>query len=97
MVDFQKAFDTVDHQILLQKLYHYGVRGKCNKWFQSYLQDREQYVSVSGIKSKSRTVKHGVLQGSVLDRFLFLIYINDLPNALIFSDPFIFADDTALI
>ena len=97
LIDFKKAFDTVDHLILLKKLDHYGIRGTPNNWFRSYLSDRKQYVSVSGTNSSFKSINHGVPQGSVLGPLLFLIYINDLPNALVYSDAFIFADDTALL
>ena len=65
-VDFQKAFDTVNHKILLDKLDHYGIRGSINKWFKSYLTDRKQYVSIIGLNSNISTIKHGVPQGSGL-------------------------------
>ena len=95
LIDFKKAFDTVDHLILLKKLDHYGIRGTPNNWFRSYLCDRKQYVS--GTNSSFKSINHGEPQGSVLRPLLFLIYINDLPNALVYSDAFIFADDTALL
>ena len=59
-VDFQKAFDTVNHKILLGKLEHYGIRGVANKWFASYLANRQQYVSIGGIKSEIKPIMHGV-------------------------------------
>ena len=59
-VDFQKAFDTVNHKILLRKLDHYGVRGLANQWFTSYLTNRQQCVSISGSKSQYRQIQHGV-------------------------------------
>ncbi len=96
-VDFQKAFDTVDHEILLQKLEHYGVRGLSNNWFRSYLSNRQQYVSVNGFHSNIHIIKYGVPQGSVLGPLLFLIYINDLRNAIYHSIVHHFADDTNLL
>ena len=93
----QKAFDTVDHEILLRKLNHYGIRGISNSWFKSYLSHRTQYVSVSGFKSTIKLIKHGVPQGSVLGPLLFLIYINDLHNAIKYRMVHHFADDTNLL
>ena len=96
-IDLQKAFDTVDHNILLSKLNNYGIRGTANEWFRSYLTNRKQFVSISGSKSYIAPVKYGVPQGSVLGPLLFLIYINDLHNAIIHSKTCHFADDTAIL
>jgi hypothetical protein len=95
-VDLTKAFDTVDHSILLSKLSHYGVRGITNCWFKSYLASRSQFVSISNCKSELKTILHGVPQGSVLGPLLFLLYINDLHEAIKFSEVNLFADDTTL-
>ena len=96
-IDFQKAFDTVNHEILLSKLCHYGIRGVPNQWFSSYLTNRKQFVSINGQSSKLKAVKHGVPQGSVLGPLLFLIYINDLHTSIKFSTTRHFADDTNLL
>ena len=74
-IDLQKAFDTVDINILLRKLELYGIRGKCNNWFRSYLTGRRQYVSLNGKTSDLKEIFHGVPQGSVLGPLLFIIYI----------------------
>ena len=91
-LDIRKAFDSVNHAILLNKLEHYGIRGVCHKLFSGYLENRKQYVCVNNVKSSLQRIKSGVPQGSVLGPILFLFYINDLPNALS-SPPRLFADD----
>ena len=96
-VDLQKAFDTVDHQILLAKLNHYGIRGVSNDWFKSYLSNRNQYVSINGYESGLAAINCGVPQGSVLGPLLFLLYINDLNQAIKFCKVHHFADDTNLL
>ena len=93
-LDFQKAFDTVDHGILLDKLYCYGIRGTAHKWFVSYLSSRQQSVMYNGHESELKVVRCGVPQGSILGPLLFLLYINDLTNVSIFFMPILFADDT---
>ena len=92
-IDLKKAFDTVDFEILLAKLKHYGVRGTENEWFRSYLSNRTQYVIINGVKSSSQVVKCGVPQGSVTGPLLFLIFINDICRATeLFT--LLYADDT---
>ena len=95
-LDFSKAFDTINHSILLTKLHHYFIRGPVFTWFQSYLSDRQQFVTYNGVQSSMKVVKCGVPQGSILGPILLLLYINDLSTICRNTLPFLFADDTNL-
>ena len=93
-IDLNKAFDTIDHEIILRKLSYFGADQATIKWFQSYLSDRTQRCNVNGSLSTTSTVTCGALQGNILGPLPFLMYTNDLPNCLRDAAPRMFADDT---
>ena len=96
-IDLQKAFDTVNHQILCDKLAYYGFRGKSLNLIKSFLKNRKQFVSINGFESSKLNITCGVPQGSTLGPLLLLIYLNDLRFCLNKSSSNHFADDTCLI
>ena len=95
-LDLSKAFDTVNHSILLAKLQHYGICGLPNEWFRSYLTNRQQFISVNNSDSDPLQITCGVPQGSVLGSVLLLIYINDFTNCSSVFDFHLIADDSNL-
>ena len=95
-IDLKKAFDTVDHDILCQKLNYCGIQQRELLWFQPYLSNRQQFCRVNGIDSEINSIDIGIPQGSCLGPLLFIIYINDLSQALLDSNVSMYADDTSL-
>ena len=95
LLDLQKAFDTLDHGVLLGKMKYFGFRASVIKWFESYLSNRKFLVCID-VFSEAGTLKYGVPQGSILGPLLFLLYVNDLPQSLSDAGSYLYADDTCI-
>ena len=95
-IDFLKAFDTLDHVIVIKKLDHYGVKGRNLLWFKIYLNNCREFITYDNSSTSFANISCGVPQGSLLGPLLFFLYINDLPNASPVLDFVMYADDTNL-
>jgi len=95
-IDFRKAFDTVNHSVLLEKLKAIGISGDLLSWIDDYMSAHKQFVQISGYQCESKTITYGVSQGSISGPKLFSIFVNDLPEAITSGDLFMFADDTTI-
>ena len=96
LVDLQKAFDKLDHTVLLRKMDYIGFKESVIKWFQSYLSNITVFVTLENIFSDGRLINCGFPQGSILGPLLFLIYTNDLPQTLNETGSYLYADDTCI-
>lgn len=96
-IDFTKAFDCINHELLLKKLLHYGIRGVAFDLIKSYLNSRQQYVEINNIRSQIQSIHTGIPQGSILGPLLFNIYINDVVNIDSSTKYIIYADDTTML
>lgn len=96
-IDFSRAFETINHSILLERLYSMGIRGPLHVWFKGFLHNRQQTVKINGTFSERLSLLHGVPQGSVLGPLLFILYVNELSQIPLEGTLFQFADDTALV
>ena len=97
LINLQKAFDTLDHKIVLDKMKCIGFSDKTLKWFHSYLTNGVIFVSLGTVFWEAETINCGVLQGSMLGPLLFLLYINDVPQALSNTHTYLYADDTNIL
>jgi len=95
-VDFTKAFDTVSHNILLQKLNDLEIRGDVWSWLKNYLTERRQVVRINGCDSDTHIITHGVPQGSILGPTLFSLFTNDLPKSLRSPETYLYAVETTI-
>ena len=95
-MDLSKAFDTVDHMILIKTLDHYSVKGRNLLWFKSFLNNRRQFIKQNNSNTSFANISCGIPQGSILGPLLFLLYINDLPNVSPVLDPIMYAEHTNL-
>ena len=96
LVHLQKAFDTLDHGGLLEKMKYFGFRACLIKWFESYLSNRKFLVSIDNVFSETGTLKYGVPQGSILGAIFFLLYVNDLPQSSSDATSYLYANDTCI-
>ena len=96
-LDLSKAFDTLDHTILLEKLKYHGIDGVALAWFRNYLTNRSQFVQINDIESARLAISTGVPQGSILGPLLFILYVNDICTVSEQFYPILYADDTTLI
>ena len=96
LVNLQKAFDTLDHGVLLEKMKYFGFRASVIKWFESYLSNRKFLVSIDNAFSEAGTLKYGVPQGSILRAIFFLLYVNDLPQSSSDATSYLYANDTCI-
>ena len=96
LIDLRKAFDTINHSILIKKLPHFGFQDNATKWIENYLCNRKQLTTANNIKSSLLSVTYGVPQGSILGSSLFLLYINDIGKAIKHCNYLLYADDIVL-
>ena len=96
LIDFHKVFDTVNHNILHQKMTSCGLKGTLLEWLKSYLTNRSQYmyVELNGKKSRVTIIEYGIPQGSLLEPCLFLVYVNDMSGCVTVGELHLYADDT---
>ena len=94
IVDLQKAFDTLDHGVIVERIKYFGFQTSVIKWFESYLSNRKFLVCIDNVSSEVGTLKYGVPQGSILGPLLFLLYINDLSQSLSDKSSYLYTDDT---